>query len=153
LPAVVIGAGISGLACAYALQQAGVDAHLLEATDRPGGLIHSLRKDGFLLELGPQSFSGTAALRQLCEGLGIAGRVPGAPAPAPRFVLWDGALKSVPLSPPAFFASSFVGTGTKWALARDIFGRSQPPAGEESIAAFTRRKFSTELLEKLVGPF
>src|SRR5262249_32583072 len=152
-PAVVIGAGISGLACAYSLQQAGVDAHLLEATDRPGGLIHSLRKDGFLLELGPQSFSANAALRQLCEDLGIASRVQEAPARAPRFVLLDGALKSGALSPPAFFASSFVGAGTKWALVRDIFGKSNPPAGEESIADFTRRKFSAELLEKLVGPF
>jgi len=153
LPALVIGAGISGLACAYALQQAGVEVQVLEASERPGGLIRSERRDGFLLELGPQSFSGTAALRRLCLDLGIESQVQEAPARAPRFVLLDGALKPVPLSPPAFFASSFVGAGTKWALVRDIFGKTSPPPEEESIAAFARRKFSAELLDKLVGPF
>jgi protoporphyrinogen/coproporphyrinogen III oxidase len=153
LPAIVVGAGISGLTCAYALKQAGIEVCVFEAGERPGGLIRSLQKEGFLLELGPQSFSGTAALRQLSQELGIEGQVQEAPPRAPRFVLLDGALKAVPLSPPAFFASSFVGVGTKWALLRDIFGSSKPPAHEESIAAFTRRKFSAELLDKLVGPF
>ena len=32
-------------------------------------------------------------------------------------------------------------------------GHSAPPEGDESVAAFMRRKFSPELLEKLVGPF
>jgi oxygen-dependent protoporphyrinogen oxidase len=36
---------------------------------------------------------------------------------------------------------------------RDVFGTSHPPEQDESIAAFVRRKFSAELLEKLVGPF
>ena len=153
LPAVVIGAGISGLACAYALKQAGIEAHIFEASERAGGLIRSVQEEGFLLELGPQSFTGTAVLRQLCQALGIANQVQEAPVKAPRFVLLNGSLKRVPLSPPAFFASSFVGGSTKWALLRDIFGKTQPPAEEESIASFTRRKFSTELLDKLVAPF
>ncbi|MGH9561881.1 MAG: FAD-dependent oxidoreductase, partial [Terracidiphilus sp.] len=36
---VVIGGGISGLACAYKLQQRGAPVTLLEANDRAGGLI------------------------------------------------------------------------------------------------------------------
>ena len=43
--------------------------------------------------------------------------------------------------------------GTKLSVLKDVFGRSAPPETEESIAAFVRRKFSAELLEKLVGPF
>jgi protoporphyrinogen/coproporphyrinogen III oxidase len=153
LPALVIGAGISGLVCAHALRRSGIDVHVLEASPRPGGLIESLRQDGFLFELGPQSFSGTEALRQLCRDLGIEDQLLDAPSRAPRFVLVGGVLKAVPLSPPAFFASSFVSASTKWSILRDVFGRTSPPAQEESISAFVRRKFSAELLEKLVGPF
>ena len=153
LPAVVIGAGISGLACAYALRQAGLDAAVFEASERAGGLIQSARQDGFLVELGPQSFTATEPIRRLCRELGIASQVVEAPPRAPRFVLLNGELQPAPLSPPAFFFSSFVGAATKWALVRDIFGKSAPPATEESVAEFTRRKFSRELLEKLVGPF
>jgi len=49
--ALVVGGGISGLVCAYALRKAGLDAHLFEASPRPGGVIQSIARDGFLLEL------------------------------------------------------------------------------------------------------
>ena len=151
--ALVVGAGISGLVCAYALRKAGVDAQIVEASDRPGGVIRSERRDGFLLEVGPQSLAGTAPLRQLCSELGIENELLEVPREAPRFVLIGGALREVPLSPPAFFTSSLFSFGTKWSILRDVFGMSHPPEQDESIAAFVRRKFSAELLEKLVGPF
>jgi oxygen-dependent protoporphyrinogen oxidase len=151
--ALVVGAGVSGLVCAYALRKAGVDTQIVEASDRPGGVIRSERRDGYLLELGPQSFAGTAPLRQLCRELGIESELLEAPRKAPRFVLVGGALREVPFSPLAFFASSLFSVGTKWSILRDAFGTSRPPEQDESIAAFVRRKFSAELLEKLVGPF
>lgn len=151
--ALVVGAGISGLVCAYALRKAGIDAQIVEASDRPGGVIRSERRDEYLLELGPQSFAGTRSLRQLCRELGIENELLEAPGEAPRFVLIGGALREVPLSPSAFFASSLFSVGTKWRILRDVFGVSHPPKQDESIAAFVRRKFSAELLEKLAGPF
>ncbi|MGB6495695.1 MAG: protoporphyrinogen oxidase, partial [Candidatus Acidiferrum sp.] len=42
--------------------------------------------------------------------------------------------------------------GTKWRLLRDLLGHSVPLDSDESVAAFIRRKFSAELLDKLVGP-
>ena len=57
------------------------------------------------------------------------------------------------MSLPAFLFSSLINGSTKWALARDIFGKSTPPEGDESVAAFVRRKFSDQLLERLAGPF
>lgn len=153
VPAIVVGAGISGLACAYALRKAGVDALVVESSARAGGMICSQRRDGYLLELGPQSFSGAAALRALCGGLGIADQVLHAPAGAPRYVLINGALQAVPLTPPAMLTSSLLSASTKWKIAWDAFGSSQPPEGDESIAEFVRRKFGAELLERLAGPF
>jgi oxygen-dependent protoporphyrinogen oxidase len=152
VPALVVGGGISGLVCAYALRKSGIDAHLIEASSRPGGPIHSLLRDGFLLELGPQSFSSAPVLMDLCHELGLDNQILPAPR-APRFVLLDGALRPAPLSPPAFFASSFFGLKTKWSVIRDVFGHSAPPAEEESVADFVQRKLTPEMLEKLVGPF
>jgi oxygen-dependent protoporphyrinogen oxidase len=149
----VVGGGISGLVCAYALRKSGIDAQLVEASLRPGGVIHSVTRDGFQLELGPQSFRGTPALRELCQELGISNELVQAPPHAPRFVLIDGKLQPAPLSPPAFFLSSMINGATKWALLRDIFGKSVPPDADESVAAFVRRKFSPQLLDRLVGPF
>jgi len=152
VPALVIGGGISGLVCAFALRKAGIDAQLVEASPRPGGVINSFTRNGFLLELGPQSFSSAPSLQDLCHELGIENQILVAPR-APRFVLIDGSLRPAPMSPPAFFTSSFVSVKTKWSILRDAFGRSVPPANDETVAAFVRRKFTPELLEKLVGPF
>ena len=153
LPVVIIGAGISGLVCAHALRQSGVDALLVESSDRPGGLIRSEQRDGFLLELGPQSFTGTPQLLDLCRDLGIEDQLLTTPPRAPRYLLIEGELRQAPLSPPAFFTSWLFSARTKWSVLRDAFGRSIPPDADESVAAFVRRKFSSELLDKLVGPF
>ena len=153
VPVLIVGAGISGLACAYHLRKSGIDAQIVEAASHPGGVMRSERRDGFLLELGPQSFSGTPPLRNLCRDLGIENELIEAPHSAPRFLLINGQLKPAPLSPPAFFASSLFSPKTKFSIVRDLLGRSAPPYVDESVAAFTLRKFSAELLDKLVGPF
>jgi len=51
---VVVGAGLSGLAAAYRLQQAGVDVEVLEASGYPGGRCGVLRTHGFLVDLCPE---------------------------------------------------------------------------------------------------
>jgi oxygen-dependent protoporphyrinogen oxidase len=152
VPALVVGAGISGLVCAYALRKAGVEAIVVEAAPKPGGIIRSQRRDGFLLEAGPQSFSAAPAIRALTRELGLEREILEASPRAPRFVLVEGALKQAPLSLPAFFASGLFSTQTKWSILRDLLGRTAPATEDESVASFVRRKFSGELLDKLVGP-
>jgi protoporphyrinogen/coproporphyrinogen III oxidase len=153
VPVLIIGAGISGLTCAYHLRELGIDAQIVESSSLPGGVIRTERCDGFLLELGPQSFSGTAPLRTLCRDLGIENELVEAPHSAPRFLLINGQLKAAPLSPPAFFASSLFSAKTKFSIVGDLLGSTTPPYVDESVATFTRRKFSAELLDRLVGPF
>src|ERR1700675_2948275 len=111
-PVLIVGAGISGLTCAYYLRKFGIDAQIVEASSRPGGVIRSERRDGFLLELGPQSFSGTQQLLELARELGIENELLEAPPRAPRFLLIEGQLKQAPLSPSAFFGSSLFSART-----------------------------------------
>jgi oxygen-dependent protoporphyrinogen oxidase len=151
--AIVIGGGISGLACAYYLRKFGVPVVVLEQSERPGGLISSAQGGGFLLEEGPQSFLSTDALLEMIRDVDLEGEVLRADARASRFVLLNGQLRRVPLRPPQLLTSSLLSLRTKFALFRDAVGRSVPPEPDESVAAFVRRKFTPELLERLVGPF
>src|SRR5215469_4382152 len=150
--ALVVGAGISGLTTAYALQNSGIGVRVVEAMPWPGGVIRSVKRDGYLLECGPQSFSGNATITAMCKDLGILGERVLADPKAPRYVLIDGKLQNVPMGP-GLLASSLMSGGTRGAILRDIFGKSESPEPDESVAAFIRRKFSDTLLDRLVGPF
>jgi oxygen-dependent protoporphyrinogen oxidase len=65
--AVVVGAGITGLTCAYRLQKLGIDTLLLESSDRVGGVIRTERVNGHLVEWGPTSLLPTEHTFALLE--------------------------------------------------------------------------------------
>ncbi len=152
-PVLVIGGGISGLACAYHLQQAGIPARALEAASRPGGVIATKQKDEFCFELGPQSFLYTEPLAGLINALGLKDQLLHANPRAPRYILVGGRLVPAPLAPPSLLTTPLFSAGTKWRLFTEILRRTQPPSEDESIAAFVRRKFGDEMLNRLVAPF
>lgn len=54
--ALVVGAGLAGLACAKRLRQAGLDVVVLEASDGVGGRVRSDHVEGFCLDRGFQVF-------------------------------------------------------------------------------------------------
>ncbi|HXW61992.1 MAG TPA: protoporphyrinogen oxidase [Candidatus Acidoferrales bacterium] len=150
---VVVGGGISGLACAVRLEQLGVPVRLLEASERVGGLLDTVEKDGFLFESGPQSFQGTELLLSLIGALGIDAELCKADPRAPRYVLRRGRLQKIPMSPQAVLGTSLLGVRTRWKVVSEAFRKTKPPSEEESISAFVRRKFGHEILEYLVSPF
>src|SRR5258705_6710002 len=100
-----------------------------------------------------QRVSGSAVFAEWCFAPGVSNQLLQPPPHAPRYLLIEGQLQPAPLSPPAFFLSSMIDGATKWALLRDIFGKSTPPDSDESVADFVRRKFSPQLLDRLAGPF
>src|SRR5436305_15075403 len=93
---VIVGGGISGLAAAHRLcelrsqnSSANVEEPhevlLLEASERLGGTVRTYRRDGFLLEGGPDSFiSEKPAALELARRLGLAERIIGPNEPHRR---------------------------------------------------------------------
>lgn len=51
-PVFIVGAGPSGLTAAYRLREQGIQSVILEKRDRTGGMIHTHREQGYLMEEG-----------------------------------------------------------------------------------------------------
>lgn len=71
----VVGAGLAGLTCAYRLKQAGYNATVYEASNRPGGRCWTIRGafvDGQIAEHGGELIDQNhSAMRQLAQELGF----------------------------------------------------------------------------------
>lgn len=71
---IVVGAGIAGLTAAYTAQCAGKTVRVLEASDRPGGRIIRMTRNGDALEAGAQGIhSNYDAMFGLIEKMGLTG--------------------------------------------------------------------------------
>ena len=74
--AIVVGAGIAGLVAARDLSRAGADVTILESERRPGGVIVTERRDGFIVEGGPDGFlASEPELPALAAALGVGDRL------------------------------------------------------------------------------
>ena len=152
---IVVGGGISGLACAWGLQQRGARVVLLDAAPRAGGTILSWRESGCLLEAGPNSALDTTPLIcTLLDELGIAGeRIDTNAAARNRYILRDGRLIALPLSPGEFFTTRLFSTRAKLRLFCEPFIGRGAQDTEESVADFVRRRLGIELLDYAINPF
>jgi oxygen-dependent protoporphyrinogen oxidase len=154
----IIGAGISGLTLAHALQQQGIDYHLWEAADRAGGYIGSTRTDGpdgqsYLRELGPNSLLGDRQLLNWVDSLGITPKlVFSNDVSKHRFIYRTGQYRQLPGTPPALLLGSFFSLRTKLAALRELWNKTTSPPGE-TLGQFFRRRFSPEVVDYALGPF
>ena len=148
----IVGGGISGLATAHLSAARGHDVVLVDDGAAAGGLIGSVRRDGFLCERGPQAvLDGAEATRALIESAGLSARVLRAgPAARRRFVYVGGALRPFPASPPALMKTNLLSARSKLRLFLEPFiGRS---AGDESVFTFVARRFGREAAERAAAP-
>jgi oxygen-dependent protoporphyrinogen oxidase len=149
--ALVVGAGVSGLAAARALARAGVEVAVVEAAEAPGGTFATAARGGFLAELGPNTVQESPELRALAEDAGaIDELVAAAPAAGRRYVVHRGRPVPLPGSPPALLASPLLSAAAKVRLATEPW-RPAPrapdsPSPDESFAAFLRRRLGAGVL-------
>jgi oxygen-dependent protoporphyrinogen oxidase len=163
----VVGAGIAGLAAAHHAVEwsrergRAVDLVLFEAADRLGGTIQTERRDGFLVECGPDSFlSEKPWALGLCRRLGIEDRLVRTDDRFRRtFVVFGGRLHPLPdgfqlLAPTRlgpFLASTLFSWPGKLRMALDLaLPRGADP--DESLGAFVRRRLGREALERVAQP-
>ncbi len=148
---VVVGGGISGLALAhYARRLAGIEPLVLEADSRPGGKVQTEWIDGCCCEWGPQGFlDNVPETLELADQLGLTGELVRADvASADRFIVRDGELRRVPLSPPAFLTSNILTLGGRLRVLLEPFQPRGPE--EETVFAFASRRIGREAAEVLV---
>ncbi len=168
LSVVIIGGGISGLATAYYLQKYARDRalplslHLVERARRLGGVISTVRQDGFIVEGGPDSMlSYKPAGIHLLQELGLTAEVVGtSPENRGSFVYSRGALHPLPegltlmipgrLGP--LFRTRLISWPGKLRAGLDLFRTQRHGDGDLSVAEFVEHHLGREVFERIVEP-
>src|SRR5439155_19472704 len=137
---VIVGAGISGLALAFRLQQHIRDCTItiLEQGARAGGKIWTHRQDGFEVEAGPNGFlDSKPSTLTLCRDLGLGERLIAASDPATqnRSLFVGDRLRPLPHDLASFVASDVLTWRGKLNLMLERFRRRPAPRRDESVAA------------------
>jgi oxygen-dependent protoporphyrinogen oxidase len=143
-PVRVIGAGLSGLATAWYLTDAGARVHVFEAADRPGGLIQTQRLSDGLVETAARAFTASARVSALFDALGVE---PCATLPDSRrrFIFRGGRLRRWPLS-----AGESLGTAARAASA--WVRRDMRPRDRETVAEWGHRVAGRAATTWLIAP-
>jgi len=148
----VIGGGITGLTAAFYLQRKGIPVTVYEATDRVGGVIQSLRKDGYLAEFGPNTILETSPrLGQLVRDAGLEKRrMDPDPKASARYVVRYRRPVSMPGGPLGFFTTELFTARAKWAVLKEPFVPARRDGKEESVAEFVIRRLGQEFLDHAI---
>jgi len=165
---VVIGAGVTGLSAAHRLlelaEQRGraIELTVLEAQDRPGGVVHTIARNGFVLEAGPDNFvTDKPWAVNLCQRLGIDGQLQSTnPDYRRAMVVRRGRLVPVPrgflLMAPTRMGSLALSPLFSWTgklrMAIEPLIRRRGGNDDESLASFVTRRLGREALDRLVQP-
>jgi len=148
----IIGAGITGLTAAFYLKRKGVPVTVYEAGVRAGGVIQSIRKDGFLAESGPNTLLETSPrIAQLVRDAGLESRKLATDTKAEaRYVVRGGKPVAMPSSQLGIFTSELLSAKAKFALIREPFVPPRRDGVEESVAEFVTRRLNREFLDRMV---
>jgi oxygen-dependent protoporphyrinogen oxidase len=148
----IIGAGITGLTAAFYLKRKGIPVTVYESSGRVGGVIQSLKRDGYLAEFGPNTILETSPkIGQLVDDAGLTSRrLRPDPKSEARYVVRYQRPIEMPGSPLGFFTTELFSAKAKLAVLREPFVPARRDGKEESIAEFVVRRLGQEFLDHAI---
>ncbi|WP_099223437.1 protoporphyrinogen oxidase [Listeria costaricensis] len=160
---IIIGGGLSGLAAAYTLEKEGqgeVSWDLYEQADRFGGKFETVKRDGFLIEKGPDSFlARKPAGIELIRELGLTDQLV-TNSTGQSFIFHDGklhpipegAVMGIPTDQAALMKSTLVSEAGKMRAVQERDLPFEPLTDDVSLGAFFEQRFGLELVKCLIEP-
>lgn len=165
---VVIGGGITGLTATYYLnrlcqeQNISPQITLVEKSEQLGGKIQTIRRDGFVIERGPDSFlSRKLPAYELAKDLGIESELVGTnPEAKKTYILHNNRLHRMPqglnfgiptqFSP--FATTQLISPAGKARALLDLVIPKKQDNADESLGHFLERRLGAEVLEQVAEP-
>jgi oxygen-dependent protoporphyrinogen oxidase len=163
---VIIGGGITGLSAAFSLQNQideqnlPVKVTLIEASDRLGGKIETIKRDGFVIERGPDSYlERKKAMTELIEKLGLSEDLVNNDT-GQAYILHgkklhpmpEGAVMGIPTKLSPFVTSGLFSLKGKARASFDLFLPKSNVQGDQSVGAFFKRRLGNEVVENMIEP-
>lgn len=151
---IVIGAGITGLTCAFQLRRRHIDAEVLECQNRVGGQIHTFHINGFTFESGPNtSVVKHPEVAELFEQLADKCQLETALESSKRRLIWKGdRFHNLPSSLPTAIATPLF----TWKDKLRILGEPWRKRGtdpNESVGSLAERRLGKSYVDYAVDPF
>lgn len=150
----VIGGGLAGLAAAARLRQRGIEPVVFERADDVGGVVRTIRRDGWLIDTGAAMAAEPATIvREMLDAAGLAaGTVRASAAGATRYIVLDGAPVALPRTTAEFTSSSLLSIAGRLRLLKERLIPARHTLEEESVDSFARRRFGDEMAERMFDP-
>lgn len=163
---VIVGGGITGLACAHALEKAEERAavHLIEGSSQLGGNLQTVRHNAFVIDAGPDSWvAAKPHATKLARAVGLGDELIGTRPDTRRvYILWqrklhpmpEGMMLGVPTEMKPFLDTDLLGWDGKLRAGLDFLvpPRKWKDDDDESIGSFVARRLGNEVAERIAGP-
>ncbi len=151
---IVIGAGITGLTCAFQLTRRQIDVQVLECQDRVGGQIHTIQQDGFTFESGPNTgVVKHPEVAELFEQLGNSCILETALKSSERRLIWKGdRFHDLPSSLPTAIATPLFTWKDKFRILGEPW-RRRGTDPNESVGHLAERRLGKSFVDYAVDPF
>ena len=160
-PVIVVGAGVAGLVVARDLAQAGVPVTLVEAADRIGGQLASIRVADLELDAAAESFATRGgAVADLAADLGLAADIV-LPRAAPAWLvgarggahpLPAASVLGIPADPSAPDVVAAIGRRAAWRARLDAWMPLRRPEAYDSLGDLVGRRMGVRVRDALVAP-
>ncbi len=162
----IVGGGITGLSAAYYLKKASkeegldINVKLIESSNRLGGKIKTEKRDGFIIERGPDSFlSRKHPAVKLIESLGLEEKLVRNGTGQAYILVEDklhkippGSFMGIPTQPGPFLFSGLFSPLGKLRAGLDLVKKKSKAKEDQSLGAFFRYRFGDQLVENLIEP-